>query len=481
MPASAIDSLRHWREDPRVFVREVLGATPDAWQDQVLAEFPRQRRIALKSCKGPGKTSLLAWLSWNFLLTRPHPRIAATSITGDNLSDNLWAEMAKWQGKSPLLKSAFTWQKSRIFANEHPETWWMSARSWPRDADPQRQADTLAGLHADYILFVIDESGGIPDAVMAAAEPALSTGIEAHIVQAGNPTMLEGPLYRASTTERRLWYVVEISADPDDPLRSPRVSAQWAREQIEKYGRNNPWVLVNVFGQFPPGSINTLIGPDAIADAVKRYWREDQVGLAPRVLGVDVARFGGDASVIFKRQGIQAFPPLEYRNIDGIQGAGTLVRVWKDWGADAAFIDDTGGWATSWIDHAKMLGKSPIPVGFARQAHDPARYANKRAEMYFDAVQWIRDGGALPECPELAAALSTTTYSYRGDKLLLEDKDQVRERLGYSPDHADGFVLTFAEPVSAPAMRRMGRPMHQFETDPFADFGRMPEHVRALR
>jgi putative ABC transport system substrate-binding protein len=60
--------------------------------------------------------------------------------------------------------------------------------------------------------------------------------------------------------------LVEITADPDDPRRSARVSAEWAREQIEKYGRDNPWVLVNVFGSFPPHSLDTLIGPDECAE-----------------------------------------------------------------------------------------------------------------------------------------------------------------------------------------------------------------------
>ena len=89
---------------------------------------------------------------------------------------------------------------------------------------------------------------------MAAAEAGLATdltGKKCKILMAGNPTHLEGPLYRASTSERDLWYLREITADPDDPMRTPRVSIQWAREKIAKYGKDNPWVLVNVFGKFP--------------------------------------------------------------------------------------------------------------------------------------------------------------------------------------------------------------------------------------
>ena len=436
-----------WQDSPVSFVREMFNVTPDAWQEEVLQAFPKSPRLAMKACKGPGKTAVEAWLAWNFLVTRPDPKIAATSITAKNLEDNLWSEMAKWQQRSSYLREHFVWGKERIFYKGRPETWWMSKRTWNRDADRSQQGNTLAGLHADHILFILDESGGIPDAVMATAEAALASCIEGHIVQAGNPTHLEGPLYRACTSERRLWHVTEITADPDDKRRSTRVKAEWAKEQIEKYGRDNPWVLVNVFGKFPPGSLNTLIGPDECRAALERTYRPEDIERAPRVLGVDVARFGDDASVIFPRQGLLALPPLKMRNADGTQGAGAVARRALDWKADAIFVDDTGGWGASWIDCLRTLGHAPIGVGFASRPNDP-RYENKRTEMYFETVQWIKSGGALPDVPELVAALSQTTYSFRGDRLLLEPKEQVKARLGYSPDDADALALTFAQPVA---------------------------------
>ena len=104
-----------------------------------------------------------------------------------------------------------------------------------------------------------------------------------------------------------------------------------------------------------------------------------------------------------------------------------------------------------WIDNLRRLGREPIGIAFSGRAADP-RYDNKRTEMYFEAVDWIRKGGALPPGPtsqELIAALSRTTYSFRGDRLPLEPKDQVKARLGYSLDDADAFALTFAQPVAA--------------------------------
>ena len=448
--------LAVWQDSPATFVREHFGVVPDKWQEEVLEAFPRHPRLAMKACKGPGKTAVLAWLAWNFLATRVDPKIAATSITKPNLDDNLWSEMSKWQQRSPWLRNHFDWGKERIVCRGRPENWWMSARTWNRTTDRSQQGSTLAGLHADNILFILDESGGIPDAVMATAEAALASCVDGHIVQAGNPTHLDGPLWRACTSERRLWHVTEITADPDDPRRSTRVKAAWAKEQIEKYGRDNPWVMVNVFGKFPPGSLNTLIGPDECREASTRVYRPEDHARAPRVLGVDVARFGDDASVIFPRQGLVAYPPLKLRNVDGIQGAGAVARKVADWRADAIFVDDTGGWGASWIDNLRLLGHAPIGVGFSSRPNDP-RYDNKRTEMYFETVEWIKKGGAIPEIPELIAALSQTTYSFRGDRLLLEPKEQVKARLGYSPDDADALALTFAQPVA-------GRPVYADRT-----------------
>jgi phage terminase large subunit len=454
----AADKIREWRENPLTFVREVLGAEPDAWQHDVLMQFPSSPRQAMACSKGPGKTALLAWLAWNFLLTRRRPKMAATSITGDNLADGLWAEMAKWQAKSALLSSLFTWTKTRITCNEAPAEWFMSARSWPKGGDPNQQADTLAGLHADNLMFIIDEAGGIPDAVMAAAEAGLANaglgGKEAHIVMAGNPTHLEGPLYRACTTELDLWKVYRVSADPDDPMRTPRVSVEWARQQIQKYGKDNPWVLVNVFGKFPPSSINALLGPDDIAAAKKRQPTDDSWKMLARILGVDVARYGDDSSVIARRAGQVLLPFEQRRNLDSIQGAGWTVTRHKDFfgdgqnrKGDAIFVDDSGGYGAGWLDQMRSMNYTPQGISFAGKPNDP-RYFNKRSEMHFELAEWVKTVGCIPDDPEFEAELLAHTYCFRGDKLWVEEKDQVKEKLGRSPDKADAAALTHAQKVA---------------------------------
>lgn len=449
LTSTAFERIRGWREDPVKFVLEELKAEPDGWQAEALRAFaaPSRRRIAMKASKGPGKTALLSWCVLNFLSCYgekgSHPKGAATSITYDNLKDNLWSELAKWMGRSQFLSNAFEWTKERIFARDHPETWFFSARTWPRTGDPRQQSDTLAGMHADYVLFVLDESGGIPDAVMSAAEGGLATGKWCKIIQAGNPTHLEGPLYRACTNERHLWTLIEITGDPDDPHRSQRISEVWAKEQIEKYGRDNPWVQVNVFGKFPPGSLNTLLSAEEISASMKRHLREDDFSFAQKRLGVDVARFGSDRTVLFPRQGLAAFRPVEMRNARSHDIAARIALAKRTWGAELELVDDTGGYGAGVIDALIQAGHAPIPVNFSGKASDP-RFLNKRAEMWFAMAEWVKRGGALPADSQLMRELVTPTYTFSNGKFQIEDKEQIKTRLGFSTDMGDALCLTFA-------------------------------------
>lgn len=443
------ETLKRWKGDPVAFVRENFNVEPDAWQVEALRAFPSNNRLAMKACKGPGKTAVLAWMILNFLATRPHPKVGCTSITGDNLATNLWPELATWLNKSAFLSATFSWTKTRVEHRHHPETWFAVARSWPKTGSAEQQADALAGLHADYAMFVLDESGGIPQAVMVTAEAVLLSGIETKVVQAGNPTHTTGPLYRACTIDRASWYVVTITGDPDDPARSPRINIDEARKAIASYGRDNPWVMVNILGQFPPASINALLGVEEVQAAMKRKIPVTAYEFAQKRLGVDVARYGDDRTVIFPRQGKRAFKPVEMRHERGSSVsndiAARVAEATMRWGSEICFVDDTVGWAHGVLDNLQLMpGMSPaIPVNFAGKALDP-RYKNKRAEIWMKMAEWVRAGGCLPDIPEMIPELTEVTYTFVGGQFMIEDKDQIKEKIGKSPDLADALALTFS-------------------------------------
>lgn len=456
----AAQKIKRWREKPIQFVVEELKAQPDKWQEQALTvlEDPTKMRISLQACAGPGKSAFEAWVGLWFISTHgdvgDHPKGAALSITGDNLKDNLWPEFAKWQSRSEFLKFAFTWNTERFYANDHPETWFISARSFAKTANAEEQGKTLSGLHSGFVLALIDESGAIPMTVARAAEQALSKCRRGLIIQAGNPLSRDGMLYAAATTLRHLWTIITITGDPEDPNRSPRIDLEWAKSQIAAFGRDNPWVMAYILGQFPPSSINVLLGPDEVEAAMRRVILPQDIEHSQKRLGIDVALEGDDRTVLFPRQGLQAFPPIEMRNQRGPAVAARAQLAREKWNWETCFVDDTGGFGAA-VQDAMIQGAIPnVPINFSGKSDDP-RYFNKRAEMWFRMAEWVKRGGGLPNIPALVRELTTPTYTLKTGKFLIEPKDQIKKRLGFSPDLADALALTFAwneMPASAAAM-----------------------------
>jgi phage terminase large subunit len=449
VPQDIAAKLRRWREDPVHFVRDVFRAEPDAWQAEMLRAFPEHNRLAASACKGPGKTALLAWLGWNFLATRSHCKVPCTSVTGDNLKDGLWTEFAKWQARSPFLQKAFQWTQTRIVQRQHPETWWASARTWAKDADPQQQANTLAGLHEDYLLFLIDEVSDIPDGVVSAAEAALNSGIETKLVIMGNPTRTEGPLWRAVMIDGALWHITRITGDPDDPARSPRINIDEARRQIAKWGRDSYIVRVNILGLFPERQADKLLDVADCQAAMQRTLAEPGFSHEAKVLGLDVARFGDDTSQLAPRQGRMCFRLKEFRKLDTVLLGDELIRAIEKWDADAAFVDE-GGVGAGVVDHCRHRGFGHLVHGvqFGMAAQESDRFDMRRTEMYWKAAEWVKNGGCLPSDQLLAAELSAPTYRFdKRQRIVLEQSAEVKARLGRSPDRASAFVLTFGGPA----------------------------------
>lgn len=446
------ERLKLWRHDPVTFVRDNFGVEPDFWQTELLTAFGNQDkprlRIALQACAGPGKTAGLAWCGLNFMSCHgqkgKHPKGAAIAVTADNLKDNLWSEISKWYARSDYLKRVFDYTSERFFARQHPDTWFMSARSYSKKANPDEQGRALSGLHSEFVIVLIDESGDIPPPVLRTAEQALSTCEIGRIVQAGNPTSHEGMLYQASKEHSHLWHIIRITGDPEDPRRSNRIDADWAAEQIKTYGRMNPWVMSYILGQFPPSSLNALIGPDDVEEAMGRALQERAYNWAQKRTGTDVARFGDDATIIFRRQGLLLMPCYEMRNADGHQVASRLAMVKSEFGSEADFVDVEGVGA-SVADGLNSLGISFVPVHFGGTPNDP-RFFNKRSEILWTGAEWAKNGGSLPKDALLKGEMCAHTYTLKKGKIWVVEKDQVKKLIRRSPDRFDAMGCTFAAP-----------------------------------
>ncbi len=447
-----VDTLRRWRKDPVAFVRECFGVEPDAWQIEVLLLLVDKsvKRISMQACVGPGKSALLAWIAWWFMTccgeVGKHPKGAAVAVTGDNLRDNLWAEISKWQQRSEYLMEAFQWTKERIFSKDHPTTWFISARSFSQKANPDEQGRTMSGLHSEYVLILCDESGEIPPPVIKVAEQALSGCTWGKIVQAGNPTSQQGILYQAATVWRHLWKVICITGDPDDPKRSPRIDIEWAREQIKAYGRDHPWVMSSILGKFPPTSVNSLLSIEEVQESMRRSYNDEQVRYTQKRIGVDAARFGDDPWVFFKRQGLQSYTPKVLRNPLTHEVAAFMAADRPNWNWDMAFFDDTGGYSAGAIDCCRQVGLPVTGVNYASRSPDP-RYFNMRSYMWMKMAEWVKKGGALPaNCDEIVPELTVPTFTYVDGKFRVEEKEFVKKRLKRSPNHGDALANTFCIP-----------------------------------
>lgn len=197
---------------------------------------------------------------------------------------------------------------------------------------------------------------------------------------------------------------------------------------------------------FAASNDNVLIPIDLAKQALGKLHEYHIYSDSAKVLGVDVARFGDDFSVIQSRQGLQAFEPVKLSKIDNMGLATIIANTITRHSIQTVFID--AGRGEGVIDRLRQLGfKNIIEVPFGGRAPAPG-YANMRTYMWDSVKKWLEQGGALPNNIELFNDLVTPLYSINlQDKMVLETKDKIKERIGRSPDLGDALALTFAYPV----------------------------------
>lgn len=216
---------------------------------------------------------------------------------------------------------------------------------------------------------------------------------------------------------------------------------------------------------FTASSDNVLIPVDLASDASRRTIDERLLVGLPKILGIDIARFGGDRSCIFKRQGLASFTPLVLEGADNMEVVGRAVNIITEWQPDAVFID--AGRGEGVIDRLRQLGHDCIEVNFGGKPDNP-RYSNKRTEIWDKMAQWLRQGGVLPPSNELKADLCGPTYSFDpSNRMVLESKDRMKERGLRSTDLGDSLALTFSHDVH-PRAASFGPSKIMSEYDPYA-------------
>jgi len=198
---------------------------------------------------------------------------------------------------------------------------------------------------------------------------------------------------------------------------------------------------------FTASSSNVVIPIDLVTEAAARNVTPDQVKGLPSVLTVDVARFGDDDSVITFRQGLWMDKPLKLHGLNTMELASRIANIYWQRKPDLLVIDG-GAMGAGVIDRLRQMGIPVIEINFQQRAMDPERYANIRAEMYFNMLEWLQQGGCIPNDPDLKTELTVTEYKFTSaGKIILQPKEEIKELTGRSPDTADSAALTFAVPI----------------------------------
>ncbi|MEM6898452.1 MAG: terminase [Pseudomonadota bacterium] len=437
--------------------------------DGVNAVQPMQR--ATSSGHGIGKSALVAMLIMFIMSTRPHAKGIVTANTSDQLRTKTWSELGKWHRMS-VTQDWFAYNSGKgnlsLVSTMFPETWRCDAQTCREE-----NSESFAGLHAvnSTPFYIFDEASAVPDKIYEVSDGGLTDGEPMRFLF-GNPTRNTGRFFEAFNRQRHRWSNVQIDSRSVDGT-----NKQLLQDMVDDWGEDSDYVRVRVRGMFPSAGDLQFI-PTADVEACIAKPQPDTVDWsAPVVLGVDVARFGDDKTVIYPRIGRDArsFPPKTYRKMDTMDTVHRVLEMVGEFKAlnhevDAIIVDGVGV-GGGVVDRLRELGYTVHEINGGGKARSADTHVNMNAEMWSAMKAKIQDGLLLPDDRDLVADLTGREYGFTDKhQLKLEKKDDMKKRGLASPDIADALALTFAVPIH-PDFRSQG--IHQDEAvteyDPYAN------------
>lgn len=433
------------------FVYDILRVEEiDKEQERVLRAIETEPAVAVKSGHGVGKTAIESWtINW-FMFTRPFARIPCTAPTGRQLNDVLWPEVLKWYKNSYLYDfRIFEWTKTRFYFNhpDYKELWFATPRT-------SNKPDNLQGFHEENLMFVVDEASGIPQNVMEVVEGAL-TEDNAKLLLFGNPTQVTGTFYDAFNSQKKFYYGITINAE-----NSSRVSKKYVQRIYDKYGYHSNVARIRVRGEFPTQEADTIIPIDLIEKAAMR----EVIGTGNYIdIGVDVARFGDDETVLYLRRGMKVMK-WKIMPTSRTTEISSLAAMWaKEYNRNYTIrikVDVTGlgGGVVDELVAKNLQNTIIYEIGFGDSANDE-KYDDRATEMYFHMKEVLENNEVeLPDDEELRNQLAARKYEVTlKDKVKIESKKKFKERTGQSPDRADAMVLCFYNPEKGKISLKPGK------------------------
>jgi phage terminase large subunit len=440
--------------DPFLFATQVLPFLPygspadggrpvlEKWQHDFLNGFFRgadgqpidDPRHSVRSGHGCGKTTVIAILALWFVTTHYDAKCVITAASQDQLRDGAWSELRKWWGKLPEpLKAQLEVSEERATIKAAPEMGFVVRRTASKS-----NPEALQGIHAEHVLYLVDEASGIEDVIFEVAAGSLSTkGAMACLFS--NPTRASGFFYDTHHRLRNRWRTHIVSSE-DVPRARGHID-----DIVEAYGRSSNKYRVRVEGQFPTADDSTVI-PLELVEAARRR------DVAPRdvrpIWGVDVARFGDDSSALAKRQGNVLLEPVqEWHGKDTMQLVGLIMDAWMKTDDDkrpSEIVVDVIGIGSGVVDRLAELDLPVRGCNVAESASIDDKYSRLRDEGWWRAREWFAARDCfIPNDEKLIAELTGPTYDFASNgKLVVESKKDMRKRGLASPNKADAFIMT---------------------------------------
>ena len=427
------DAPREWQNDVFRVIREHL-ANPETRYDPL--------QIAVASGHGIGKSAEMGMISNWAMSCWPDAKIVTTANTEGQLRTKTAPEIGKWF-RSSITSHWFDVQATSIKSKApgHADTWRQDFIPWS-----EHNTEAFAGLHNKdrIIVLLFDEASKIHDKVWEVAEGALTDENTVIIwLVFGNPTQNAGRFRECFRRFRNRWVRRQIDSRTVPGTNKKKI-AQW----VEDHGEDSDFVKVRVRGQFPSQSALQFISADDVDAARSRHLRPEQYAFAPKIISIDPAWTGDDNLEIMLRQGLysKSLATLP-RNDNDIEVANLVARLEDEHNADAVFVD--AGYGTGIVSAGRTMGRTWQLVWFGGKSPDPA-YVNMRAYMWGQLKIWFKQGGAIdPKDEELYQdVIGPETVPRVDGKILLESKQDMKERGLPSPNKGDALALTFAAPVT---------------------------------
>lgn len=440
-------AINFYIDHPVEFAIDILKVQPTLEQQAVMNDVAKFPMVSVKSGHGVGKSALESWIIWWYISTRPYPKILCTAPTKHQLHDILWAEVSKWKRNSKSLDKDFEWTSEKIYLKGSQEEWFAIART-------SNKPDALQGTHAEHVLIIIDEASGVPDIVFEPVLGSMST-IDAKLLMCGNPTQLVGFFYESHTTKRELYKIHTI-----DGSKCERVDKNYVKTIIEMFGKDSDVYRVRVAGEFPKSNPDSFIGLDIIRTEKKVIDVVESIDL-----GVDVARYGDDESVVATTYNKSQVERLNvFKHNDTMKLTGQIVNIIKMLNLKYPLITvrvkiDCDGLGVGVYDRLKEVIVEKNLKAKAIECHfggkggkvsydEPIEYYNSTGIMWGTLRSKLKNNEiTIPNNEELIKQITNRKYFINSDGTIkLERKEDMKKRNVHSPDRADAVVLSLYEP-----------------------------------